>query len=220
MTPSGEFSMSRFGTRRPIAALPTVVGLTLSLFAVGATPAVAQPQVTVTKSHQGNFAVGQTGTYTIKVTNNGTGPDSSTGPFQLTDDLPAGLTLDNVQTTPGPSCQPTATGFACTGNSLLQGGSFTVTATVNVASTAPCSVTNTATFTASSNGISVSASDPTTITGCDNGGGGGGGGGGSSILPINLSGVIPMFNNIVINHNIESPGATNSTNQNFGVNAP
>ncbi|MFE5023038.1 hypothetical protein ACFRAO_06800 [Streptomyces sp. NPDC056656] len=191
------------------------MGLALSLFAVGATPAAAQPQVTVTKSHQGNFAAGQTGTYTIKVTNSGTGPDSFTGPFQLTDDLPAGLTLDNVQTTLGPNCQPTTAGFACTGNSLPPGGSFTVTATVNVASTAPCSVTNTATFTASSNGISVSASDPTTITGCDSGGGGG-----SSILPINLSGIIPMFNNIAINHNIESPGATNSTNQNFGVNAP
>ncbi|MFE2992252.1 hypothetical protein [Streptomyces sp. NPDC059262] len=41
-----------------------------------------------------------------------------------------------------------------------------------------------------------------------------------SILPINLNGVIPMFNNISINNNIKSPGASNTTTQDFGVNAP
>ncbi|MCB5166972.1 putative Ig domain-containing protein [Streptomyces bambusae] len=36
-----------------------------------------------------------------------------------------------------------------------------------------------------------------------------GGGGGGSILPINLSGVLTMFNNIPINNNVLSPGSTN-----------
>ncbi|WP_331736290.1 hypothetical protein [Streptomyces sp. NBC_00045] len=46
------------------------------------------------------------------------------------------------------------------------------------------------------------------------------GGGGVSILPINLSGILPMFNNISINNNIKSPGATNNTTQDFNLNAP
>ncbi|PJN05359.1 hypothetical protein CG723_45335 [Streptomyces sp. CB01635] len=54
----------------------------------------------------------------------------------------------------------------------------------------------------------------------DQAGGNNGGGGGGSILPVNLSGVIPMFNNISINHNIKSPGATNNTTQDFDLNAP
>lgn len=67
-------------------------------------------------------------------------------------------------------------------------------------------------------GTTVSDSDQTTITGgdCDNGGGGGGG----SILPINLNGVIPMFNNISINDNINSPGASNDSRQTFRLDAP
>ncbi|WP_405638506.1 hypothetical protein OHB53_46980 [Streptomyces sp. NBC_00056] len=36
----------------------------------------------------------------------------------------------------------------------------------------------------------------------------------------NLSGVILMFNNISINHNIDGPGASNNSRQNFELNAP
>ncbi len=46
------------------------------------------------------------------------------------------------------------------------------------------------------------------------------GGGTGSILPINLSGVLPMFNNINVNNNIKSPGASNTATQHFGLNAP
>ncbi|WP_164721031.1 hypothetical protein [Streptomyces sp. W1SF4] len=49
---------------------------------------------------------------------------------------------------------------------------------------------------------------------------GGNGGVGGPILPVNLSGVIPMFNNISTNNNINSPGARNATTQNFGLSAP
>ncbi|MFF3937448.1 hypothetical protein [Streptomyces phaeofaciens] len=96
--------------------------------------------------------------------------------------------------------------------------------TVNIAADAPCSVSNTVTVieteTAEQGGetFTHSASDPTTITGGDCDGGGSGGGG--SILPINLNGVIPMFNNITTNSNIDSPGASNDSHQAFGLNAP
>uniref|UniRef100_A0AAU2JJH5 Chaplin domain-containing protein n=1 Tax=Streptomyces sp. NBC_00049 TaxID=2903617 RepID=A0AAU2JJH5_9ACTN len=63
-----------------------------------------------------------------------------------------------------------------------------------------------------------SASDPTTVTGgtCDDHGDDGEGG---SILPISLSGIIPMFNNIAIN-NIKSPNAGNHSRQDFALNNP
>ncbi|MFE2737146.1 hypothetical protein [Streptomyces sp. NPDC059349] len=62
----------------------------------------------------------------------------------------------------------------------------------------------------------VTANDPTTITGGDCNGGGGNGDGGS-ILPINLSGLFPFYNNISVNNNIKSPGTTNNTTQNFNA---
>ncbi|MEU7729647.1 hypothetical protein AB0B78_31090 [Streptomyces sp. NPDC040724] len=110
------------------------------------------------------------------------------------------------------------TGFACeTHSPLLAGDSYTVDLTVNIADDAPCTVTNTATVSSINDALLNSASDPTTITGgsCDSVDGGG-----SSILPINLSGVVPLFNNISTNNNLLSPGATNTTNQNLGINAP
>ncbi|MFD6986790.1 hypothetical protein ACFWAX_39935, partial [Streptomyces sp. NPDC059956] len=62
--------------------------------------------------------------------------------------------------------------------------------------------------------------DPTTVTGgtCNGGGGGNGGNEGGSILPINLNGIITAFNNISINNNINSPAATNVSNQGLAVN--
>ncbi|MFA3843446.1 hypothetical protein [Streptomyces aureus] len=57
-----------------------------------------------------------------------------------------------------------------------------------MATDAPCTVTNTATFTDAANQETVTANDPTIITGGDCNGGGGNGDGGS-ILPINLSGL-------------------------------
>ncbi|WP_327286406.1 hypothetical protein [Streptomyces sp. NBC_01205] len=41
-----------------------------------------------------------------------------------------------------------------------------------------------------------------------------------SILPINLSGILPLFNNINVNNNVKSPGASNTSTQNFGLNTP
>ncbi|MGW0083659.1 hypothetical protein [Streptomyces sp. NPDC003393] len=39
-------------------------------------------------------------------------------------------------------------------------------------------------------------------------------------LPINLSGILPTYNNISINNNVKSPGATNTTTQDFDLNTP
>lgn len=67
--------MTRHGLRRRMSALGTVVGLGVTLpFALSATPAHAQPILSVDKSHEGNFARGGQGVYTITVTNSGDEP--------------------------------------------------------------------------------------------------------------------------------------------------
>ncbi|KJY25578.1 hypothetical protein [Streptomyces katrae] len=43
-------------------------------------------------------------------------------------------------------------------------------------------------------------------------------GAGTSLLGINLSGLIPIYNNI--NTNLNSPGAINTNTQTFGVTTP
>ncbi|MGW4685438.1 hypothetical protein ACWEPM_11055 [Streptomyces sp. NPDC004244] len=89
--------------------------------------------------------------------------------------------------------------------------------TVNIANDTPCSVVNTVTATAT-NSDPASDSDPTTITGGDCNSGTAGNGG--SLLPINLNGILTVFNNINTNNNINSPHASNTNNQTFGLNTP
>ncbi|MFB7176213.1 hypothetical protein ACFCYI_00695 [Streptomyces sp. NPDC056257] len=69
-------------------------------------------------------------------------------------------------------------------------------------------------------GTSRLATDLAMVTITYEQGGGNNGGGGGSILPVNLSGILPMYNNISINNNIKSPGAGNTSTQNFGLDAP
>ncbi|MFB7177442.1 hypothetical protein ACFCYI_07055 [Streptomyces sp. NPDC056257] len=208
--------------RRRMSALGTVFGLGIALpFALGATPAYAATQVEITKTHSGNFTRGGQGTYTITVTNAG---NEESGKTFMTDDLPAGLTfiegLVTTNSSAGVSASCTVRSpqqLYCESGGLPVGAHYTIQATVDIAADAPCSVTNPATVRETQfGGSSDSVSDPTTITGGDCGGNGDGG----SILPINLSGVLPMFNNITTNNNVLSPGASNTSRQTFGVNAP
>ncbi|MFG3369531.1 hypothetical protein ACGF0K_31745 [Streptomyces sp. NPDC048156] len=210
--------MEKHGLRRRISAFTTVLGLGIALpFAAGVTPAQAQSSLSVAKSHEGNFARGGQGVYTITLTESGGG---ESGAVNLTDSLPTGLTATSLGGSLASFCEIANGGTTVLCDVSFISGSNTITITVNIADNAPCTVTNTVTGTeATTEGpFPFSASDPTTITGGDCNGGNGGGGG--SILPINLNGVIPMFNNIAINHNIDSPGASNNSRQNFGLNAP
>ncbi len=116
----------------------------------------------IAKSHTGNFTRGQIGaTYSITVSNGG---KASTGTVTVVDTLPASLTPTAM----------TGTGWACTvstrtctrSDSLAAGASYPViTLTVNVASNAPSSVTNTATVSGGgeSNTDNDTANDQTTI---------------------------------------------------------
>jgi uncharacterized repeat protein (TIGR01451 family) len=102
--------------------------------------------LTITKTHSGNFTPGQTGIYTITVTNSGSG--STNGSLvTVTDVVPAGLT----PTAPnGPhngwECSINGQTLTCTRSDMVAGGSSypTITLTVQVADPAPLTVTNTA----------------------------------------------------------------------------
>ncbi|MGW5662830.1 hypothetical protein ACWEWG_22445 [Streptomyces sp. NPDC003758] len=120
------------------------------------------PSLTIGKSHSGSFVRGQSGSYTVTVGNNGTGPtDGST--VTVTDTLPAGLTGTALSGT-GWSCALAT--LTCTRSDVLAAGASypPLTLTVDVACTAPDGVTNTATV---SGGASApdTVTDPTSITG-------------------------------------------------------
>ncbi len=124
----------------------------------------AGPDLTVTKTHPGNFTQGQIGaTYTIAVTNSGNSPTSS--PVTVTDTLPGGLTATGLS---GSGWNCTLGTLTCThGDSIAAGASAPpLTLTVNVAATAPASVTNTATISGGGdvNPANNTATDLTSIT--------------------------------------------------------
>jgi len=121
------------------------------------------PDLTVAKSHTGNFTQGQAGaTYSITVTNSGTAATSGT--VTLVDTLPSGLTATGMSGT-GWTCGLGT--LTCTRNdALAPGASYAfITLTVDVSLTAPTSVTNTATVSGGgeNNASNNTANDPTTI---------------------------------------------------------
>ena len=134
-----------------------------------ATLTVTAPDVTISKSHTGDFTVGSSGgVYTIKVTNTGTGP--TTGNVTVTDNLPAVLAFVSGSGTNW-SCTATGQAVTCTysGPALAAaGGNSTVTLTVSVAPGAFPSVTNTATVTDPNDSKSTDKSSLADMTNIDN----------------------------------------------------
>ena len=127
------------------------------------TPPAPVPDLTIGKTHAGNFFQGQSAaTYTLTVSN--AGSTSTSGTVTVTDSVPAGLSATGIAGS-GWSC--TAPGGPCTrSDALAAGASYPpLTLTVNVAANAPASVTNTATVSGGgeTNTANDSASDVTTI---------------------------------------------------------
>jgi subtilisin-like proprotein convertase family protein len=129
------------------------------------TTIIPAPDLTISKSHAGNFTQGQTGTYNITVSNIAAAAGTTFGTTAVTDTLPSGWTLSSFSGT-GWSCTGTAT-VTCTSSAVVAGGaSFaTLSLTVNVPATSPTSVTNTATVstTGEVNTANNSTTDPTTV---------------------------------------------------------
>ena len=115
--------------------------------------------LTITKTHTGNFTGPQTGaTYTITVTNSGGGDTSAL--VTVNDNLPSGLTATAFDGGPNWSC--TLSPLQCNrGDVLAAGASYDpIILTVNVAANAGASVTNTATV--SGGGESTTSNDTAT----------------------------------------------------------
>ncbi len=138
-------------------------GNTSELSACVVVSAPTLPDLTVTKSHAGTLVQGQVGaTYTISVTNAGTG--ATTGTTTLVDTLPPGLTATAISGA-GWSC--TLATLTCTSTDVVPpAASFPpVTLTVNVAPGATGTLVNSVTVSGGgeTNGANSSASDPATV---------------------------------------------------------
>ena len=121
--------------------------------------------LTVSKSHSGNFHQGDTSdTYTVTVHNAGTGPTNGT--VTVTDVLPAGLAPSAASGT-GWTTQISGSTVTATRSDVLAAGSSyqALTITVSVASNAAANVTNTVSVSGGGEVITSNdtASDPTTI---------------------------------------------------------
>jgi uncharacterized repeat protein (TIGR01451 family) len=131
------------------------------------TRAVTVPtDLTIAKSHTGNFTQGQSGTYSITVTNSG--GVASSGTVTVTDTLPAGLT-PGAATGTGWTCNTAGQTVTCTRSDALNGGASypAISVPVTVAPNSSLSLTNTASVSGGndSNTGNNSSSDPTTING-------------------------------------------------------
>jgi uncharacterized repeat protein (TIGR01451 family) len=105
-----------------------------------ASVSVIAPDLAITKSHTGNFILGEIGAaYTLTVTN--LGLDATTGAVNVVDTLPAGLTATAISGT-GWTC--TLANLTCTRSDVLAAaGSYPpISVTVNVAANATSPVTN------------------------------------------------------------------------------
>ena len=124
------------------------------------------PDLTMTKTHVGNFTQGQLGaTYNLTVNNSGFGP--TTGAIvTVTDTLPPGLTAVAMA---GPGWTCTVATVSCTSTAVVAtGASFPpITLAVNVATNSPLNVNNFVTVAGGGelavNNGNNSANDPTTI---------------------------------------------------------
>src|SRR6185295_17461095 len=121
------------------------------------------PDLTIAKSHVGNFTQGQVGaTYSITATNSGSAATSGT--VTVVDTVPAGLTATAISGT-GWSCVLGT--LTCTRSDALAAGSSypVITVTVTVANNAAASVTNSVTISGGgqTNTANDTATDPTTV---------------------------------------------------------
>ncbi len=117
------------------------------------------PLLSISSTHSANFTQGQVGaTYTVTVRNVASaGPTNGT--VQVTDTLPAGLTLASMSGT-GWNC----VGNVCTRSDALEPNSSypPITVSVDVASTAPSQVTNQVSVSGGGSAMAI-ASDSTTV---------------------------------------------------------
>ncbi len=142
-----------------------LVLLTAQVVSVTSEPVV---DLSLTKTHTGDFSAGSTGTYTLRVSNaSGVGVEPDDNPVTITDTLPAGLSFVSGSGT-GWNCSAAAQVVTCTHPPPVPtGGSLPdLLLTVLASQAGAPSVTNTATVSSASldvNAANNTASDPTNI---------------------------------------------------------
>ena len=131
----------------------------------GSAVVAANANLSVTKSHVGNFQQGQNGaSYSLRVSNSGTATTS--GLITVTDNLPTGLSFASAGGS-GWSCAAAGQVVTCTSSAAIaSGGNSAITVAVNVAIDAPATVVNQASVAclATCTTSGKPATDPTTIT--------------------------------------------------------
>jgi len=122
------------------------------------------PDLSISKTHDGYFPIGDDGIYRISVQNVGPGP--TTGAISVTDDLPTGLTYISGTGT-GWSCSATGQAVTCTYSSPLAAGATAALLQLTVRPGAGVSPSFTNTANVSTTGelypANNSASDPTSV---------------------------------------------------------
>ncbi len=144
----------------------TVVGVTDPVLRSDSDPVNVDPiaDLSLDKSHVGQFVVGETGRFEFVVTN--VGPSTAAAPLTVTDTLPAGLTF-NSSTGSGWTCNAVGQVVTCTTSTdLVSLGSLPVLGlVVDVGPLAELGVTSTATAdTPTTDPVATNDSDPDTIT--------------------------------------------------------
>lgn len=142
-----------------------VAGMLITAGCGGGTGGSSNPRVdlTVTKSHTGNFSQGQLNAlYTITVKNIGNA--ETTGLVTVKEEAPVGLTVRNLSGL-GWNCDDAAK--TCSRSDILGAGSSypPITVSVDVAADAPATLSNKATVSGGNDSIATNNSvlDPTTI---------------------------------------------------------
>jgi len=118
------------------------------------------PSLTIAKTHTGNFTQGQTGAYSVTVSN-GASAGSTSGTVTMTETVPSGMTLVSMNGGVTWNCAALP---SCTTRSVLNGAASypPITVTVNVAFNAPLQLTNQVSLSGGGS-VPASASDATTI---------------------------------------------------------
>ncbi len=139
-----------------------LVLLSSEVFSVTNTPVA---DLSITKTHSGSFTSGQSGTYTLGVSN--AGPNPTSGTITLSDTLPADFSYVSASGT-GWTCGAVGQVVTCTQPGPVASGASlpAISLTVSVSATAPALITNTASVSSPTfDNVpgNNSASDPTTI---------------------------------------------------------
>lgn len=178
LVPNGNIQVTGTGSNRTLTVTPasgqigsttitvtaadTNNGITTTASDTFVLNVVTNADLTIAKSHTGDFLQGLNGTYTITVTN--AGADSTGGTVTVTDTLPTGLTATAMDGM-GWACDVST--LTCSRSDALAANTSypPITLTVSVERNAPASVVNQAAVSGGgdSNTTNNTATDPTTI---------------------------------------------------------